>query len=152
MHHHCPLSQLPVRPILSPDPEPGGRPPVGHLDVPFEGSWHLFLKGAGSSDRLCPGCQEKKGHQEATWLQRVGWNNADKGPALVLEYSVFFRIQISKTQAFQLFLLNLMDLRNRTFLMMLLFDFLEIFNKIFSQMQAILSPPDEGENLRVTLE
>lgn len=36
--------------------------------------------------------------------------------------------------------------------MMLLFDFLEIFNKIFSQMQAILSPPDEGENLRVTLE
>lgn len=35
--------------------------------------------------------------------------------------------------------------------MMLLFDFLEIFSKIFSQMQAIIGPPDEGKDLQIYL-
>lgn len=53
---------------------------------------------------------------------------SDKRPALALEYSSF-EIPISKTQSFQLLLLNIMDLRNKIFLMMLLFDFLEIFHQ-----------------------
>lgn len=128
MHHHCPLSQLPVRPIFGLDPEPGRW---SYMDI-----WRHSLKEGGICSWKGQNIQtdwvlsaREEGYQEATWPQR-SWVKQCRSerPALTLEDSSF-RVQISKTQAFQLLLLNLMDFRNKTFLMMLLFDFLEIFNQ-----------------------
>lgn len=73
------------------------------------------------------------------------------GPALVLEY-ISFGIWVSKTPAFQLLLFDCIDLRSKTPLMLLLFEFLEIFNRDLLQMQSILSPPRDGKGLCVRLE
>lgn len=78
--------------------------------------------------------------------EELGEKNANR-PALVLEYSSL-RILVSKTQASQLLLLNLMDLRNKAFLMMLLFDLPgDFFITILLQVQFILSPASEEEDL-----
>lgn len=90
----------------------------GHLEVQFEGSWHLFLKGQDVQTDCVLNAREK-GIKKPHGPQ----GNNEKMPTLALEYSCF-RIQISKLP-----LWNLMDLRNKTFLMILLFDFLELFNQ-----------------------
>lgn len=70
--------------------------------------------------------KQPRGHKGA------GRKNADR-PALVLECSSL-RIWISKTH---LLSLNLMDLRNKPFLMMLLFDFWRLLIKIHWQAAAL---------------
>ena len=96
---------------------------------------------------LCiPGAREEDGIRGPHGLRGAGRENADR-PALVLEYSSL-RILVSKTQASRFLLLNLMDLRNKAVLMMLLFDFpgdLQI--TILLQVQFILSPASEEEDL-----
>lgn len=117
--------------------------PAGHLEVQLEERWcflkgRMFFRGPG---------------QEGTSRgpKGAGWSNADEGPALVLEY-ISFGIWISKTPAFQLLLFDYIDLRSKTPLMLLLVEFLEIFNRDLLQMQSILSPPSDGKGLCVYLE
>lgn len=92
------------------------------LEVQSERSWHVCLKGTESSGRLGPGCQERRWHQGATCPQRT-------------------RVWASQTRAFPLLLLNLMDIRNKTFLIIVLFDSLEICNQEAFAGTSILSPP-----------
>lgn len=69
-----------------------------------------------------------------------------QGPTLVPGCS-FFGIWISMPHTFQLLLLNIMDLRNKTFLMVFLFDCLEIFNQdlFASTMYLFLVFPVRGK-------
>lgn len=103
------------------------------LEVQSKGSRHVCLKGTESSGRLGPGCQERRWHQGATCPQRT-------------------RVWASQTRAFPLLLLNLMDIRNKTFLIIVVFDSLEIFNQEPFAGTSILSPPNQGKGLQVCLE
>lgn len=86
--------------------------------------------------------QDKKGHQEAPK------ELAGAMQRRVLE-CISFGAWISKTPAFQLLLFGCIDLSNRTPLMLLLFEFPEIFAEIFHKCSLFSVLPVTGKPLRL---